>query len=67
MEQPFQLPAPDLDLLLKSSLALDFGSDVTPIQIWANIVRLVRKGWSIDQTVLNDFIVVLLKYMRCNG
>jgi hypothetical protein len=67
MQQPIQLPRPDLDALLQSSLAVDFGSDVTPIQIWANISRLTGKGWAITKVTLDLFIQELSKYMRCNG
>jgi hypothetical protein len=64
---PFSVPTPDLDALLQTSLQVDFGSDVTPIQIWANISRLARKGWIINREVLQSFVGELTRYMRCNG
>lgn len=61
------MAAPDLDALLKTSLQVDFGADVTPIQIWANLSRLAQKGWVINRETLKPFIQELGKYMRCNG
>jgi hypothetical protein len=66
-QHPFSVPGQDLDSLLKTSLLLDFGSDVTPIQVLANIHRLAKNGWVIDNSTLKSFIQELSKYMRCNG
>jgi hypothetical protein len=65
--QPFAVQGQDLDGLLKSSLLLDFGNDVTPIQILANIHLLAKSGWVIDNNTLKSFIQELQKYTRCNG
>ena len=65
--QPFSVPGPDLDALLKTSLAIDFGSDIAPVAILANMNRLANKGWIINREVLDAFTVELSKYMRCNG
>jgi hypothetical protein len=65
--ESFTISAPDLDNLLRTSMQVDFGSDVTPVQVWANIERMKKKGWLVTRDVLDLFISELRKYARCNG
>jgi hypothetical protein len=64
---PFTVEVPDLEKLFKTSVSIDFGSDVTPIQIWVNLVRLSGLGYSIDKTALSMLANELKQYIRCNG
>jgi hypothetical protein len=65
--EPFRYPKPDLDKLFRSSLYVDFGSDVTPIQIWANLVRISSLGYVITPDFMAVLIDEIKKYAHCNG
>jgi len=65
--EPFQYPKPDLDKLFHLSLHVDFGTEVTPIQIWANLVRLSGLGYVVSPDFVIIFLEELHKYARCNG
>jgi hypothetical protein len=67
IEKPFQVPAVDLQKMFKASINLDFGTDVTPVQIWANLSRLVSKGYLIDREFFQLLMKEFSKYSRCNG
>lgn len=64
---PFTVEVPDLEKLFMTSVSIDFGSDVTPIQIWVNIVRLSGLGYSIDKVALGLLANEMKQYIRCNG
>lgn len=64
---PFTVEVPDLEKLFQTSVSIDFGSDVTPIQIWVNLVRLSGAGYNIDKTALSMLANELKQYIRCNG
>jgi hypothetical protein len=64
---PFTVEVPDLEKLFATSVSIDFGSDVTPIQIWVNLVRLSGLGYNIDKNSLSAIVEEIKKYVRCNG
>lgn len=64
---PFTVDVPDLEKLFMTSVSIDFGSDVTPIQIWVNLVRLSGLGYNIDKTALSLLADQMKGYIRCNG
>jgi hypothetical protein len=67
ISKPFQIPAVDLERMFKASVELDFGSDITAIQIWVNLSRLVSKGYLIDREFFQLLMKEFAKYSRCNG
>jgi hypothetical protein len=67
ISKPFQVPAVDLKKMFNASLSLDFGADATPIQIWANLTRLVGHGYIIDREFLRLLMSEFSKYSHCNG
>jgi hypothetical protein len=64
---PFELSVADIGQLFQSSLLIDFGTDVTPVQIWANIVRISAARNGIHQTFLRALTDELMRYVRCNS
>jgi hypothetical protein len=63
--QTFHVPPTDIEQLFHTSLTLDLGPDVTPIQIWANVRRLSQKH-RVDSTMLGMIREEFAKYVRCN-
>ncbi|KAF2666130.1 hypothetical protein BT63DRAFT_463274 [Microthyrium microscopicum] len=67
MYEPFSYPKPDLSAMFNSSLHVNFGTDVTPIQVWANLLHISELGYVISP----DFVAIMLdelkRYVRCNG
>lgn len=61
----FHVPPTDIEQLFHTSLTLDLGPDVTPIQIWAN-VRRISQRYPIDVTMLKMIGEEFAKYIRCN-
>lgn len=61
----FHVPPTDIEQLFHTSLTLDLGPDVTPIQIWAN-VRRISQRYPIDVTMLKMISAEFAKYIRCN-
>ncbi|KAF2425229.1 hypothetical protein EJ08DRAFT_700458 [Tothia fuscella] len=64
--QPFQVPPADIDKLFQTSLNLDLGDEVTPIQIWENIKRISRL-YVLDEEVVRALQGEFRKYARCNS
>jgi hypothetical protein len=64
---PFDLSVADINQLFQSSLLIDFGTDVTPVQIWANIVRISAARNGIHPTVLRALTDELVRFVRCNS
>jgi hypothetical protein len=65
INEPFCMPAHSLEKLFQTSLSLNLGDDVTPVQIWANIRRIAMK-LSLDITLLQQLKSEFMKYARCN-
>jgi hypothetical protein len=65
--QPFQYPKPDLAKLFKSSLHVNFGDDVTPLQIWANLIRINSLGYTVCPEIVDGILKELKKYIQCRG
>jgi hypothetical protein len=65
MTDTFEVPTFNIEQLFHTSLSLDLGADITPIQIWANIQR-ISKSYTIDAAVLAAVLNELSKYVRCN-
>jgi hypothetical protein len=65
MTETFEVPSINIEQLFHTSLSLDLGPDITPIQIWANIQR-ISKMYPIDAAVLAALLNELVKYIRCN-
>ena len=65
MDESFEMPARDLEKLFQTSLSLNLGSDVTPVQIWANI-RRISMLQPVDLTMLHVLKEEFMKYVRCN-
>jgi hypothetical protein len=63
--QPFEVPPTDIEQLFRTSLTLDLGPDVTPIQVWANI-RRISTQYPVDITMLRILKDEFMKYVRCN-
>lgn len=63
--QAFQVPSLDIDKLFHTSLSLDFGPDVTPIQIWENIKR-ISTLYVLDEKTIQVLLEEFKKYVRCN-
>lgn len=61
----FHVPPTDIEKLFHTSLTLDLGPDVTPIQIWANVRRISLKC-PIDSAQLKMISEEFAKYIRCN-
>jgi hypothetical protein len=64
---PFELPKANIDQLFYTSLTIDFATDVTPVQIWANIVRICDGRIGINQSLLRAITYEFSKYVRCNS
>ncbi|KAE9979141.1 hypothetical protein EG328_001082 [Venturia inaequalis] len=62
----FHVPPTAIEQLFHTSLTLDLGPDVTPIQIWAN-VRRISQRYPIDATMLKMIREEFAKYIRCNS
>jgi hypothetical protein len=63
--KPFEVSPEDIDKLFQTSMSLDLGPDVTPIQIWANLARISLK-YPINQTMLRVMTDEFCRYVRCN-
>jgi hypothetical protein len=64
---PFELPKANIDQLFYTSLTIDFATDVTPVQIWANIVRICASGTGFSKALLQAITYEFSKYVRCNS
>jgi hypothetical protein len=65
INEPFIMPVETLEKLFQTSLLLNLGDDVTPVQIWANIRRIART-FGLDITLLQLLKNEFMKYVRCN-
>ncbi|KIW08306.1 uncharacterized protein PV09_01224 [Verruconis gallopava] len=66
INEPFSMPISSLEKLFQTSLSLNLGDDVTPVQIWANIRRIATKI-DLDITMLRQLKFEFMKYARCNS
>jgi hypothetical protein len=62
---PFAVPQGDLNEVFQTNLSLDFGCDVTPMQIWANVTRIAGRHF-INAAILQALTEEFKKYARCN-
>jgi len=64
-ERPFAVSPEVIDKLFQTSLSLELGPDCTPIQIWANLIRISTR-YPIDNFMLRVLADEFMKYIRCN-
>ena len=64
---PFELPRANIDQLFYTSMSIDFMTDVTPVQIWANIVRICASRNGLSRSLLRAITDEFNKYVRCNS
>lgn len=64
-ERPFAVSPEEIDRLFRTSLSLELGPDCTPIQIWANLVRISSR-YPISNNMLRVLVDECRKYIRCN-
>jgi len=64
-ERPFAVSPEEVDKLFQTSLSLELGPDCTPIQIWANLMR-ISAHYPIDNQLLRVLTDEFMKYIRCN-
>lgn len=64
-ERPFAVSPEEIDRLFRTSLSLELGPDCTPIQIWANLIRISTRH-AINNLMLRVLIDEFMKYIRCN-
>ena len=64
-ERPFAVSPEEIDNLFQTSLSLELGPDCTPIQIWANLIRISAR-YQIDRRLLRVLTDEFIKYVRCN-
>ena len=55
----------EIDKLFQKSLSLELGPDCTPIQIWANLIRISAR-YPINSRLLRVLTDVFTKYIICN-
>ena len=64
-ERPFAVSPEEIDRLFRTSLSLELGPDCTPIQIWANLIRISSR-YPINNNMLRVLVDEFSKYIRCN-
>jgi hypothetical protein len=65
--EPFQCPKPDIDKLFQSSLHVNFGTEVTPLQVWANLIRISKLGFNVCPDVVEKILAHLKERVKCRG
>jgi hypothetical protein len=64
-QRPFAISPEEIDKLFQTSLSLELGPDCTPIQIWANLIRISTR-YPINNYLLRVLTDEFMKYIRCN-
>lgn len=63
---PFKVAGLDVENLFKTTLTLDFGEEVTPVQIWSNLMRISSSRSGITAPVIRALTDEFARYVRCN-
>jgi hypothetical protein len=63
---PFQVPSLDVENLFNATMTLDFGEEVTPVQIWVNLMRIASNRSGLTASIIRLMTDEFARYVQCN-